>query len=84
MTHSLSRRLTLQVGDFDAECLSERARGTHQGRVASLNTGDRRSADTNAFGELGLSNAALDAPVDQRRQGDGRRGGRARRPTAAG
>jgi IstB-like ATP binding protein len=61
--------LALQVGDLDVQGLCDGARGAHQGRVAGLDAGDGRAADADLVDQLGLGDAALNAPVDQRRDG---------------
>jgi len=74
MTQSArGRRLALEIGDFNAQCFSDRAGGFHQRRLAGLNACDRGAAYANQLSQLGLSEATLDSPMNQRWQSHRRR-----------
>jgi len=71
----VSGRLTLQVGDLDAERIGQPAGCADQGRVPGLDARDGSAAHGDFLCQLSLGDPALNAPVEQPWQCH-RRGGR--------
>jgi len=60
--------LALQIGNLNPECSGQQVSGTHEAGTASLDPPYGGTPHSNELGELLLGEAALDAPVAERRQ----------------